>query len=553
MNNASITKEIDWFCYHVVAEKLLTREACIAVLEAIEGENLVPDLDLFVNVIKDNKLCSDDAKLDQFADMAKEEAKVFGFPSRSVLSAASGAAPQPAPHRPPAAATQEPPPAPAAAKPPAQAPATTATGGALPLPTDHKSAWLLDWPDLSQADKLDQNAAMQLLTDFLHKARENHCSDVHLSAGAVPFVRRYKKIHLIPGQDILSREASAAINYAPLSDAQRKRFEEHHDLDYCIQIEDDDRYRTNLLYQRLGPSGSYRVIDKSIRAISELGFREPEVIEKLTAYNQGLILLTGPAGCGKSSTLASLVDYINTNRHDHIISVEDPIEIIHPPKGCNVNQREISRHTKSFGNALRAALREDPDVIVIGEMRDLETIEMAIHASETGHLVIGTLHTNSAPETMNRILDVFPHNQQAQIRAMVAESLKAVVCQELLPNKNEDGVVLAAEILLGTLAVSNLIREGKTYQLLSTIQTNKHIGMVTMEQSYFDLYEDGKRSYDQTLPLIRNPDIIRQMQMIEAQRLKGGGRKGATPAPAPDPSPENAPAQEPAKPKRKWF
>ncbi|HQL88311.1 MAG: PilT/PilU family type 4a pilus ATPase [Lentisphaerae bacterium] len=545
MNNASITKEIDWFCYHVVAEKLLTREACIAVLEAFEEANLAPDLDQFVIAIKENELCSDDAKLDQFAAMAKEEAKVFGFPSRSVLSASAGVAPTPA--RPPA-------PAPATTRPPA--PTATATGGgALPLPTDHKSTWLLDWPDLSQADQLDQDAALQLLTDFLHKARENHCSDVHISAGAVPFVRRYKKIHLIPGHDILSREASAAINYAPLSDAQRKRFEEHHDLDYCIQIADDDRYRTNLLHHRLGPAGSYRVIDKSIRAISELGFKEPEVIEKLTAYNQGLILLTGPAGCGKSSTLASLVDYINSNRQDHIISVEDPIEIIHPPKGCNVNQREISRHTKSFGNALRAALREDPDVIVIGEMRDLETIEMAIHASETGHLVIGTLHTNSASETMNRILDVFPHNQQAQIRAMVAESLKAVICQELLPNKHENGVVLAAEILLGTLAVSNLIREGKTYQLLSTIQTNKHIGMVTMEQSYFDLYEDGKRSYDQTLPLIRNPDMIRQMQMLEAQRLKGGGRKGAAPAPPPDPdpSPENAPAPEPAKPKRKWF
>lgn len=545
MNNASITKEIDWFCYHIVAEKLLTREDCVAVLEAIEGEKLAPDLDLFVSVLKDNNLCSDGAKLDQLTTMAKEEAKVFGFPPRSVLSAPAGPAGPPAPSTPARPPAPPPPTAPAAVQ--------TARGGALPLPTGSKNAWLLGWPDLSQADCLDRDGALQLLTDFLHKARENNCSDVHLSAGAVPFVRRYKHIHLIPGQDILSREAAAAVNYAPLTETQRKRFEEHHDLDYCYNIEGNDRYRTNLLYQRLGPAGSYRVIDKFVRPISDLGFKDPNVIEKLTTYNQGLILLTGPAGCGKSSTLAALVDYINIKRQDHIVSVEDPIEIIHPPKGCNVNQREISHHTKSFGNALRAALREDPDVIVIGEMRDLETIEMAIHASETGHLVIGTLHTNSASETMNRILDVFPHNQQAQIRAMVAESLKAVVCQELLPNKNEDGVVLAAEILLGTLAVSNLIREGKTYQLQSTIQTNKHIGMVTMEQSYFDLYEAGKRSYDQTLPLIRNPDMVRQMQMIEAKRLTGGaGRNAPAPAPAPAPSPE-APAPEPAKPKRKWF
>ena len=556
MNNASITKEIDWFCYHVVAEKLLSKEDCVAVLEAIEAEKLAPDLTLFVNVVKDNSLCPDTDKLDQFTAMAKEEAKVFGFPPRSVLTAPNTtSAPPPPQTRPPAAET--PPPPPQTARPPTAptTPAPTASpatggSGALPLPSGPKNAWLLDWPDLSRADQLDQESALQLLTDFLHKARENNCSDVHLSAGAVPFVRRYKKIHLIPGQDILSRKAAEAINYAPLTDAQRQRFEEHHDLDYCYNITGDDRYRTNLLYQRLAPAGSYRVIDKSVRPIAELGFKDSKVIEKLTTYNQGLILLTGPAGCGKSSTLAALVDYININRQDHIISVEDPIEIIHPPKGCNVNQREISHHTKSFGNALRAALREDPDVIVIGEMRDLETIEMAIHASETGHLVIGTLHTNSAPETMNRILDVFPHNQQAQIRAMVAESLKAVVCQELLPNKNEDGVVLAAEILLGTLAVSNLIREGKTYQLQSTIQTNKHIGMITMEQSYFDLYEAGKRSYDQTLPLIRNPDMVRQMQTIEARRLSGGGR-GATASL--DATPAAAPAPEPAKPKRKWF
>ncbi|MGI5922359.1 MAG: type IV pilus twitching motility protein PilT [Lentisphaeria bacterium] len=528
MNEKNITKHIDWFCYHVVSEKLLSAEDCIAVLEAIEGENLTPTVDLIIQVVHDNELCGNLDRLNELKEMSKQEADVFGFPSRSIFSSTSPPLAPKAPAPPVARAAQGPPPAPAG---------SATISQAAPLPSANAPAWLQDWPDLNQAAGLDLPQAQNLLNDFLHRARKEKCSDVHLSAGAYPFVRRYKEIFYVPGQNILSEEAAERLNLAPLSEEQREKFLSTHDLDYSYSISLQDRYRTNLLKQRLGIAGAYRIIDSTVRSIRELGFRNPDVVEKLTTNNQGLILITGPAGCGKSTTLAALVDYVNRNRKDHIVSVEDPIEIIHHPKGCNVTQRELHSHTRSFGNALRAALREDPDVIVIGEMRDLETIEMAIHSSETGHLVIGTLHTSSAADTMNRILDVFPYNQQAQIRAMVAESLKGVICQQLFTNINGDGVVLGAEIMLGTLAISNLIREGKTFQIDSTLQTSRNVGMSTMEQSHVDLFKSGVRSYEQTIPYVRNQELIREMQVFEAQRM--GARKA------------EAAANE--KQKRKWF
>jgi len=269
----------------------------------------------------------------------------------------------------------------------------------------------------------------------------------------------------------------------------------------------------------LGTAGSYRIIDNLLRSIRDLGFPDPETIEKLTTFQQGLILVTGPAGCGKSTTLAALIDLINRNRKDHIITIEDPIEVVHKPKSCNVTQREIGRHTRTFSNALRASLREDPDIIVIGELRDLETIEMAIRAAETGHLVIGTLHTGNASSTMDRILDVFPPGQQAQVRSMAAESLKGVICQQLLPNKNGDGLALAVEIMLGTLAVSNIIREGETFKLPSVIQTSHNIGMRLLEQSIVDLYRKDMLSYEQASARVQNPDLLHEMQVNEARKI----------------------------------
>ena len=529
MKSESLTNEIDWFFYHLVRDRIIDKAMCVNIMDTLEEAGLIPSISFIIQVMLENGLYQDKSALERLKRSSIEEGRtgpcpmsVFAAPRRTVINpAAPPRRDEPAPRREPA----------------------------IQRASGSGTAWLEGWPNLNAARDLKGEASRKLLDDFLHKARQAGCSDVHISAGAYPFVRKHKEMYLVPGQEILSPEAAAELNYAPLSDDQRSHFDDHHDLDYSYNISTTDRYRTNLLYQRFGCSGSYRIINNRITPIRELGFKQPEILEKLTTHNQGLILITGPAGSGKSTTLSSMVDFINQNRHDHIITVEDPIEIIYIPKGCNITQRELNHHTRSFTNALRAALREDPDVIVIGEMRDLETIEMAIHSSETGHLVFGTLHTSSAADTMNRLLDVFPHGQQAQIRAMVAESLKGVICQQLLPNKNHDGVVLAYEIMLGTLAISNLIREGKTFQIESSLQTGKNLGMITMEQSHFELYMAGKRSYDDTLPYIRTPDLKRQMDLREA------GVASPTPAATPSAAtatPRTAPEPEPPK-KRGFF
>ncbi|NOY80362.1 MAG: PilT/PilU family type 4a pilus ATPase [Kiritimatiellaeota bacterium] len=450
--------------------------------------------------------------------MASEESRLLGFPKDCVLGGAAGTVGA----------------APAADLPAATEPEPFERVEALPIEVEEPELPVEDgglgrgWPDLGLAETLPREEARGLLTQFLEAARGVGCSDVHISAGARPFVRLNKAIHVLTRQPVITAAAAENLNLAPLSSGLREDFEKTHDLDWCYAVKDNERYRVNLMLQRLGVAGSYRIIDGRIRSIRELGFPDPEIIEKLTTYHQGLILVTGPAGCGKSTTLAALIDLINRNRKDHIITIEDPIEVVHRPKSCNVTQREIGRHTRSFSNALRAALREDPDIIVIGELRDLETIEMAIRAAETGHLVIGTLHTGDASSTMDRILDVFPPGQQAQVRSMAAESLKGVICQQLLPNKDGDGLALAVEIMLGTLAVSNIIREGDTFQLPSVIQTSYNIGMRLLEQSVFDLYEKGQLSYEQASPKIRNPDLLHQMQASEARRMaaeQGGPEK----------------------------
>ncbi|NLZ62397.1 MAG: PilT/PilU family type 4a pilus ATPase [Lentisphaerae bacterium] len=514
MDKNSVTREIDWLCYHAVQEGLLDPPTCVAVMEALEENKVIPEMQIFLEVVQQNNLCSDYAQLQNLAAMAKEEAKVFA-PPYSIFAAE---APEPTAQNEPAAVERpDENAAPAAVK----TEALPEINALPPLP-DSDADWLNGWPVLAEVENLPLEGQRKLLADFLSRGRQCQCSDIHISTGAYPFVRRFTKIYLLPGQQVLTAKAAEMLNLCRLDDEQRQQFEEEHELDYSLKISDQERYRTNVMKQRLGVAGSYRVIDAAVKSITELGFRNPEVIEKLTAHNQGLVLITGPAGCGKSSTLNTLVDFINRNREDHIITIEDPIEVIHRPIRCNVTQRELGRHTKSFSNALRAALREDPDIIVIGELRDLETIEMAIRAAETGHLVFGTLHTSSAPSTMDRVLDVFPPNQQSQIRSMVAESLKAVICQQLHPNHDDTGVCMSAEILLSTLAVSNLIREGKTYQIHSTIQTSRNIGMSTMEQSMFDLFMDGKRSFEQTLPYIKTPDLVRQMQAREAQNFSQG-------------------------------
>lgn len=532
-----MNREIEWFCFHAVSEKLISRDDCISIANAMGEAEIEPDLVTFAQVAVDNELCQNVERLEALLEMSTEEARLPTLPPFSVFEEdeegeeeqeeAAAAVPE---------MDEEPAPAPPAAMPPPPKPTSTVIEApgiehvenieAPGIEHAENPEWAQGWPDLSQAEQMPEDQARELMNAFLAKAREVGCSDAHVSSGALPFVRWNQNVYLLTDQAVLTPEAAEKLNLSLLNEEQRAIYDKTHDLDYSYAVSEEDRYRTNTMLQRLGVAGSYRVIDRKPRTLQELGFLKPETIEKLTTYHQGLILITGPAGCGKSTTLGALVDLINRTRRDHIITVEDPIEIVHPPKGCNITQREIGAHTRNFGNALRAALREDPDIIVIGELRDLETIEMAIRSSETGHLVIGTLHTGSASSTMDRVLDVFPPNQQAQIRAMAAESLKGVVCQQLLPNADGTGVCLATEIMLGTLAVGNLIREGDTYQLPSVIQTGRNIGMTTMEQSYFDLYMADVRSYEQTEPLIKREELLRQMQTREAQKAAEAAGQG---------------------------
>jgi len=328
-------------------------------------------------------------------------------------------------------------------------------------------------------------------------------SDLHLSTGARPFIRKNRKFSFLSDY-LLTAEDALRLNTALLSEGQKKTFSDRKDYDYALSFSATDRYRVNLMVHKNGAAGAYRMVPDKVRTLAELGFSAHlDTLKKLLSYHNGLILITGPVGSGKTTTLASMVDYLNETRTDHIITVEDPIEVVQPAKGCNVSQREVGPHTKSFYTALKGALREDPDVIVIGELRDLETIEMAISASETGHLVIGTMHTSDAATTLNRLLDVFPATQQSQIRASVSESLRGIVCQRLLPTVDEE-LTLACEILVSNAAIQNLIREGKTTGLRNTMETGIKDGMCLMDNVVFQLYKERKVSAETALANITN-------------------------------------------------
>jgi len=274
--------------------------------------------------------------------------------------------------------------------------------------------------------------------------------------------------------------------YSILNDIQRKKFEEIKEIDFSIEIVNGARFRVNVFQHRRGIAGAFRLIPEKIKTLEELGL--PQGLEEFAKKPKGLVLITGPTGSGKSTTISSLIDIINKNQKLHIITIEDPIEFIHEHKNCIIDQREVGIHTQSFAYALRSALREDPDVILVGEMRDLETISMAVTAAETGHLVFSTLHTNSAAETVERIIDVFPAHQQRQIRIQLAESLQAVISQTLLPNIDQSGRVPAVEIMKATPAIKNIIREERIHMIPATIQASRQQGMQTTDQSLRDLY-----------------------------------------------------------------
>ena len=326
------------------------------------------------------------------------------------------------------------------------------------------------------------------LVEYLRKARELGCSDFHFQVDSPPLVRLHG--HLIRWKHpTLKAEDTASTIKQLLDEDQWKELEEHLDLDYCLEDGSRGRYRTNCFKQRKGFEAVFRIIPEEVPSFEDLHL--PEILGQFTQYNQGIVLVTGPAGCGKSATLAAIVDRINQQRNDHIFTVEDPIEYIFKPAGCNINQRHVSHHTETNYSALRSAMRADPDVIMVGEMRDVDTISMAITAAETGHLVLATLHTTNAIRSIDRLNDVFPPREQEQIRAMVSESMRGVISQQLLPRADGTGVEPALEIMFSTAAVGNLIREGKTFQLASVLQTGRKQGMITMDDSIRALLRKG--------------------------------------------------------------
>lgn len=354
-----------------------------------------------------------------------------------------------------------------------------------------------EWPDFEDVASMSDEKVRQCMVQLLIMSQHSGASDLHICADARPFFRVNRTLEFL-SDHILTDDDANKLNRALLSEFQVNQFDKEHDLDYALSFDLRLRYRVNLMQHKDGTSGTYRLIPNEIRSLEELGFSNADNIRKLLTYHNGLIMVTGPLGSGKTATLAALIDELNRTRQDHLITVESPIEIVQHSHECQITQREVGSHTKTFHSALKGALRQDPDIIVIGEMRDLETVEMAISASETGHLVIGTMHTSDAANTLNRLLDVFPAAQQTQIRSMVAESLKGIICQRLLPS-TDDGVELAYELLLNNAAVGNLIRTNKADGLSNVIETGSRQGMILMDKSIFKLWQANRISDETAL------------------------------------------------------
>jgi twitching motility protein PilT len=466
-----MTPDVRWLARLGLEEGLMTKEQCRAVRAAL-GES--PDISEFAQKLIDDGIVENLEALEKLAGIAISRSQA-GAPTRD-----------------PFMATRAPFISRAINAPPAGHSVFSGKPGEFPF---------------GKLATLDDATLAEAMRGLLRSAAHDGASDLHLSTGSRPFIRKSRRIEFI-NEVTLSAFDALRLNTALLSEAERKVFFERRDYDYALALNGTDRYRVNLMIHKDGPAGSYRMVPARVSTIAELGFSaHNETIKKLLSYHNGLILITGPVGSGKTTTLASLVAYLDSTRTDHIITVEDPIEFVHAPKGCNITQREVGPHTKSFATALKGALREDPDVIVIGELRDLETIEMAISASETGHLVIGTMHTSDAATTLNRLLDVFPPSQQTQIRSSVAESLRGVVCQRLLPAL-DGGVALACEIMVNNTAIQNLIREGKTQGLKNTMETGTKEGMCLMGNAVLALWQQNKISAETARANISNRSVL---------------------------------------------
>lgn len=322
------------------------------------------------------------------------------------------------------------------------------------------------------------------ITELLSFAVNHQASDLHLSAGLPPMIRIHGDVRRI-NHPLLTHTQVQNLIFELMSEALRGRYQECLEVDFSFDLPQVGRFRVNAFQQERGAAAVMRAIPSTVRSLEDLG--APKIFSELALKPRGLVLLTGPTGSGKSTTLAAMVNHVNETHYAHILTIEDPVEFVHSPQKALINQREIGSHTHSFSAALRSALREDPDVILVGELRDLETIRLALTAAETGHLVFGTLHTASAPKTIDRIIDVFPGDEKEMVRAMLSESLQAVISQSLLKNREGNGRVAAHEIMLGTPAIRNLIRESKVAQMYSLIQTGSHCGMQTLDGSLMDL------------------------------------------------------------------
>src|SRR5437588_559659 len=368
------------------------------------------------------------------------------------------------------------------------------------------------------------------LSDLLKRMLEMNGSDLHITTNSPPQIRVHG--HLVP-LDLpqLTPAETKQLAYSVMTDSQKHRFEETLELDFSFGLKGLARFRANVFNQRGASACVFRLIPFEIKSFNQLGL--PPVVSKMCDKPRGLVLVTGPTGSGKSTTLAAMIDKINTERHEHILTIEDPIEFVHMNKNCVVNQREVHSDTKSFTDALRAALREDPDVVLIGEMRDLETIESALRIAETGHLTFGTLHTNSAAQTINRIVDVFPAHQQPQIRAQLSFVLEGIMCQSLLPKANGKGRAMAMEILVPNAAIRNLIREDKVHQIYSMMQTGQaKYGMQTFNQSLATLYFKKLISLQTALSRSSNPDELQEMISRGAGSLHQGTPAASTARPS---------------------
>jgi twitching motility protein PilT len=452
--------DLRWLARLGIDQGLFTLPQCLQA-RAVIGKDA--DLMSFAQELIDTGVVTDVEKLELLAGMALEKA-AKGPPAADPFTEADAPFVQTGPS--------------AAAGVMRRAPAATPAAASLAF---------------DQIRQLNDARLAEGMRALLRSTASSGASDLHLSTGARPFIRKARALSYISDY-VLTAEDSLRANTILLTAAQKQAFLDRRDFDYALALSGEDRYRVNLMFHKNGAAGAYRMVPAETRTLETLGYtKHLDTLKKMLSYHNGLILITGPVGSGKTTTLASMVAYLNETRSDHIITVEDPIEVVQAAKGCNVTQREVGPHTRSFASALKGALREDPDVIIIGELRDLKTIEMAISASETGHLVIGTMHTSDAATTLNRLLDVFPPSQQTQIRSSVAESLRGIVCQRLLPG-TDGQLVLACEILVSNTAIQNLIREGKSAGLKNTMETGVKEGMCLMDNVVFGLWQERKLS-----------------------------------------------------------